>query len=206
MEIFLGIITRQAIRRGAFNSVTDHIGAITRFIDNWNTDCQPFTWTKTADEIIPHGTRSKDTSFTRHQGVGKGLNRVVVAPVSHREAPMLARRKLSLLVPLFVALLARRTGLCRCGARRGARAQVVGEAVNRCPAAMPVAAVHQGVHALTISPVDNCAGLDPSELSGFGRIVRVVQARPSSAHRRQAAVSGIEEYLCARFGSCSSVC
>ena len=66
VEIFFGIITRQAIRRGAFNSVTDLIGAITRFIDNWNTDCQPFTWTKTADEIIQHATRSKETQFTRH--------------------------------------------------------------------------------------------------------------------------------------------
>ena len=66
VEIFFGIITRQAIRRGAFNSVTDLIGAITRFIDNWNTDCQPFTWTKIADEIIPHATRGKRTSFTRH--------------------------------------------------------------------------------------------------------------------------------------------
>jgi hypothetical protein len=28
---------RQAIRRGAINSVTDLVGAITRFIDNWNT-------------------------------------------------------------------------------------------------------------------------------------------------------------------------
>ena len=66
VEIFFGIITRQAIRRGAFDSVTDLIGAITRFIDSWNTDCQPFTWTKTADEIIPHATRRKETSFTRH--------------------------------------------------------------------------------------------------------------------------------------------
>ena len=66
VEIFFGIITRQAIRRGAFNSVTELIDAITRFIDNWNTDCQPFTWTKTADEIIPHATRSKETQFTRH--------------------------------------------------------------------------------------------------------------------------------------------
>ncbi len=66
VEIFFGIITRQAIRRGAFNSVSDLIAAITRFIDNWNTNCQPFTWTKTADEIIPHATRRKGTSFTRH--------------------------------------------------------------------------------------------------------------------------------------------
>ena len=66
VEIFFGIITRQAIRRGSFNSVTEIIKAITRFIDHWNTDCQPFAWTKTADEIGPHATRGKGTSFTRH--------------------------------------------------------------------------------------------------------------------------------------------
>ena len=66
VEIFFGIITRQAIRRGTFTSVKDLIGAIEAFIDGWNERCQPFTWTKTADEIIPHATRGKGTSFTRH--------------------------------------------------------------------------------------------------------------------------------------------
>ena len=48
-----------------FTSVTDLIAAIT-FIDGWNERCQPFTWTKTADDIIQHATRSKPTQFTRH--------------------------------------------------------------------------------------------------------------------------------------------
>ena len=52
VEIFFGIITRQAIRRGTFRSVKDLIGAITRFIDGWNDRCEPFVWTKTADEIL----------------------------------------------------------------------------------------------------------------------------------------------------------
>jgi len=65
VEIFFGIITRQAIRRGTFRSVKDLIGAITRFIDGWNDRCQPFVWTKTADQILSH-SRSKKTSFTRH--------------------------------------------------------------------------------------------------------------------------------------------
>jgi transposase len=65
VEIFFGIITRQAIRRGTFRSVKDLIGAITRFIDGWNDRCEPFIWTKTADQILNH-SRSQKTSFTRH--------------------------------------------------------------------------------------------------------------------------------------------
>ena len=66
VEIFFGIITRQAIRRGSFTSVKDLIAAIRTFIDGWNDRCEPFTWTKTADEILPHTTGGQRTSFTRH--------------------------------------------------------------------------------------------------------------------------------------------
>ena len=66
VEIFFGIITRQAIRRGTFTSVKDLTSAIRRFIDSWNDRCQPFAWTKTADEIIPKATGGQRTSFTRH--------------------------------------------------------------------------------------------------------------------------------------------
>jgi hypothetical protein len=45
-------ITRQAIRRGTLTSVKDLIAAIETFINGWNERCQPFTWTKTADEIL----------------------------------------------------------------------------------------------------------------------------------------------------------
>jgi transposase len=66
VEIFFGIITRQAIRRGTFTSVKDLTTAIRRFIDGWNDRCQPFTWTKTAGEIIPKATGGQRKSFTRH--------------------------------------------------------------------------------------------------------------------------------------------
>ena len=67
VEIFFGIITRQAIRRGTFTSVKDLIAAIETFIDGWNERCQPFIWTKTADQLLPHSRpvkepRSHDTS------------------------------------------------------------------------------------------------------------------------------------------------
>ena len=65
VEIFFGIITRQAIRRGSFDSVRQLIDAITAFIDGWNERCQPFVWTKDADTIIAKAHR-KPTSSTRH--------------------------------------------------------------------------------------------------------------------------------------------
>jgi transposase len=66
VEIFFGIITRQAIRRGTFTSVKDLITAIEIFIDGWNERCQPFAWTKTADEILTKATGGQRSSFTRH--------------------------------------------------------------------------------------------------------------------------------------------
>ena len=65
VEVFFGIITRQAIRRGSFDSVKELVTAISAFIDGWNDRCHPFTWTKTADEILPHATRKRD-SDARH--------------------------------------------------------------------------------------------------------------------------------------------
>jgi transposase len=53
VEVFFGIITRQAIRRGSFDNVKQLTAAIAAFIDGWNDRCHPFVWTKTADEILP---------------------------------------------------------------------------------------------------------------------------------------------------------
>jgi len=54
VEAFFSIITRQAIHRGSFTSVPDLIAAIEAFIDAYNDRCQPFVWTKNADEILDH--------------------------------------------------------------------------------------------------------------------------------------------------------
>jgi transposase len=71
VEIFFGIITRQAIRRGTFTSVKDLITAIETFIDGWNDRCEPFEWTKDADTILakathPRNRKTQDASVTRH--------------------------------------------------------------------------------------------------------------------------------------------
>ena len=65
VEVFFSIITRQAIRRGSYTSVRDLTSAIRRFIEGWNSRCEPFTWTKTADQILTHTTR-KQTSDAAH--------------------------------------------------------------------------------------------------------------------------------------------
>lgn len=52
VEIWFGVITKQAIRRGTFRSLRQLINTINAYITNWNLDSQPFTWTATADEII----------------------------------------------------------------------------------------------------------------------------------------------------------
>ena len=53
-------------RSAAASSTPSPNSAITRFIDAWNKNCHPFTWTKTADEILPHATGGQKTSFRRH--------------------------------------------------------------------------------------------------------------------------------------------
>jgi transposase len=52
IETWFGIITKQAIRRGTFTSVNALIHRIRDYIEHWNTDATPFTWTATADEIL----------------------------------------------------------------------------------------------------------------------------------------------------------
>jgi transposase len=52
VEVWFGIIERQAIRRGTFPSVRDLMIKIRAFITGWNTRCHPFIWTKPAGEIL----------------------------------------------------------------------------------------------------------------------------------------------------------
>jgi len=52
IEIWFGIITKQAIRRGTFASVAALIARIRAYVQHWNANAEPFTWTATADEIL----------------------------------------------------------------------------------------------------------------------------------------------------------
>jgi hypothetical protein len=65
--IFFGIITRQAIGRSTFTRLKDLIAAIYTYIDGWNERCQPFVWTKTADQILEKVTSGqRSSSLTRN--------------------------------------------------------------------------------------------------------------------------------------------
>jgi transposase len=52
IEIWFGIITKQAIRRGTFVSVNQLVQRIRTYVEHWNTHAEPFVWTATADEIL----------------------------------------------------------------------------------------------------------------------------------------------------------
>lgn len=52
VEIWFGIITKQAIRRGTFGSVHQLIDTINAYIENWNNNAKPFIWTATPDDVI----------------------------------------------------------------------------------------------------------------------------------------------------------
>lgn len=52
VERWFGIITQRAIRRGSFRSVRDLIARIQEFVEHYNRNCRPFSWTATADSIF----------------------------------------------------------------------------------------------------------------------------------------------------------
>jgi transposase len=57
VEIWFGILTNQAIRRGNFDSVAHLVGAIKAFLSRWNERAKPFVWTKTAEQILAKAAR-----------------------------------------------------------------------------------------------------------------------------------------------------
>jgi transposase len=65
VEVWFGIIERQALRRDVSRSVRELNAKIRAFVDGWNDRCHPFTWTKTADEILAKADR-RTTSATHH--------------------------------------------------------------------------------------------------------------------------------------------
>jgi len=57
VETWFGILTRQAIRRGSFRSVKELVARIEAFTQSWNSGASPFTWVRTADEILAKAVR-----------------------------------------------------------------------------------------------------------------------------------------------------
>ncbi len=65
VETWFGILTRQALRRGSFENVRVLTAAIERFTREWNAGATPFTWVKTADEILAKAVRKTQARFRR---------------------------------------------------------------------------------------------------------------------------------------------
>ena len=65
VEVWFGIVERQAIRRGVVKSVKDLNAKIRTFIDGWDDRSHPLVWTKTADQILAKAN-GPTTSSPRH--------------------------------------------------------------------------------------------------------------------------------------------
>jgi transposase len=59
VETWFSILSRQAIRRGAFRSVRELVARIEAFIESWNAGASPFVWTKSDDEILAKAVRKR---------------------------------------------------------------------------------------------------------------------------------------------------
>ncbi len=66
VESWFSVITRQAIRRGSFDSVRRLEKAIEKYIAEWNEHAEPFCWTTPVREIRRKIRRVKATSVTEH--------------------------------------------------------------------------------------------------------------------------------------------
>ena len=58
VETWFSILTTQAIKRGSHHSVDELVAAIEAFVDAWKDEAHPFSWTKTADQILANVARS----------------------------------------------------------------------------------------------------------------------------------------------------
>ena len=65
VEVWFGIIERQALRRGTFVSLRDLTTKIKQFIEGWNDRKHPFIWMKNADDVLAKIKR-KRISTTNH--------------------------------------------------------------------------------------------------------------------------------------------
>jgi transposase len=95
VEVFFAIIKRQALRRGDFTSVDELIAAIRRFCDSWNQRCQPFRWSKDADQILTklgQQPPQQATSRTHRPGRQIGSHGSAVGPCGHAVADGELRR------------------------------------------------------------------------------------------------------------------
>lgn len=62
VEVWFGIIERQALRRGSHRSVRELNTKIRAFINGWNDRKHPFIWTKTPEQVLAKINRKKNSA------------------------------------------------------------------------------------------------------------------------------------------------
>jgi hypothetical protein len=66
VETFLSRLTRRRLKRGVFRSIVDLQAAIKRFIEDHNTEPQPFVWTADPRTILDKVTRGTKVLASLH--------------------------------------------------------------------------------------------------------------------------------------------
>jgi transposase len=69
VEGFFAILSKRRLRRGSFSSLVDLQAAISRYLDEANTDPKPFVWTAEPDGIIEKVRREYQMSQSVHSHV-----------------------------------------------------------------------------------------------------------------------------------------
>ena len=76
VETWFGILTRQAIRRGSFESVKELVATIEPSPASGTPAPRPFTWVKTADEILAKAVRKRPAISERDTRIeSEGVSR-----------------------------------------------------------------------------------------------------------------------------------
>ena len=70
---WFGFLTDQMIRRGVHKSVQALEAGIRAWVENWNENPRPFTWTKTAEEILESLARYLQKISPAADGKRKGF-------------------------------------------------------------------------------------------------------------------------------------
>jgi transposase len=66
VERFFGLLTEHALRRGSHSSVSQLRTAIHDYLDAHNDEPKPFTWTKSADQVLESIARFAQRTLTAH--------------------------------------------------------------------------------------------------------------------------------------------
>lgn len=81
VEVWFGLVERQAVRRGVFKSVKDLNAKLRGYIEGWNKRAHPFVPTKTAEEILKKSQPSNNFKSAPPGSCGMGTPTLCAHPI-----------------------------------------------------------------------------------------------------------------------------